>query len=259
MRATRYADLFKKALKLREREFISLVGGGGKTTLMFLMADTLTAQGCRVITATTTKIFEPRPDETPFLSLGEDEGTVLARVDHYGHVTVASHRVPGGKLQGITVRQADALWESGRIDYLINEADGAAQRPLKAPESYEPVIPLSTGVLVALVGADAFDAPLTEDRVFRSHIFSRLTGLPLGAPISYEAIAKVLTHREGITKGVPRSARIVPFVNKIDLDDSLRKGREFGRILFEVADERIDRVVLGQLQSDPPIAEVILR
>jgi probable selenium-dependent hydroxylase accessory protein YqeC len=259
MQATRNADLFKKALGLRERESISLVGGGGKTTLMFLLGKTLAAQGRRVITTTTTKIFEPRTDETPFLSLGEDEGTVLARVEHYGHVTVASHRVPGGKLQGITVRQVDALWESGGIDYLINEADGAAQRPLKAPESYEPVIPLRTSVLVALVGADAFGATLAEDKVFRSHIFSRLTGLPLGAPITYETIATVLTHNEGITKGVPKSARIIPFVNKVELDDGLRKGQEFARIFLNSADERIDRVVLGQLRSDPPIAEVIFR
>jgi probable selenium-dependent hydroxylase accessory protein YqeC len=258
-RDTRHLRSLREALGLRDREVVSLVGGGGKTTLMFLLGKTLSAQGHRVITTTTTKIFEPRHGETPFLSLGEDEGTVLLRVEHYGHVTVASHRVPGGKVQGITVRQADALWDSGRIDYLVNEADGAAQRPLKAPESYEPVIPDCTSVVVALVGADAFNARLDENTVFRSRAFSRLTGLPLGAHLTYETIALIFTHEAGLAKGAPRSARIVPFVNKTDLDQALQRGREFGKVLLDAADVRIDRVVLGHLRADPPIADVIFR
>lgn len=252
-------SMLRQALGLKGREAISLVGGGGKTSLMFLLAKELRACGYRVITTTTTKIFEPDPDETPFLSLGETQEAILAKVDLYGHITVASQRVAHGKVQGLSPEQVDAIWESGRLDYLINEADGAARRPLKAPESYEPVIPTCTGVVVGLLGADAFDALLTEATVFRSHIFSRLTGLPLGARITHEAISTAFTHRDGITKGAPRSARIVLFVNKVDLDEGLRKSREFARVILDCPDPRIERVVLGHLQSDPPVVEVILR
>jgi len=257
MRDDQYQNLLKRALGLKEREVISLVGGGGKTTLMFLLAKTLAACGNRVITTTTTKIFEPGPDETPFLSLGETREAILANVVLYGHVTVASQRVPNGKLQGITAEEVDALWEPGRIDYLINEADGAAHRPLKAPETYEPIIPACTGVVVAFLGADGFDALLSEEKVFRSNIFSRLTGLPLGARITDEAISMVFTHKDGIIKGAPGSVRVVPFVNKVDLDGALRRGREFARVLLNAADPRMDRVVLGQVRYDPPVVEVI--
>lgn len=259
MRDDPYGNLLKKALGLKERDAISLVGAGGKTSLMFLLAKALRACGYRVITTTTTKIFEPGPDETPFLSLGETQGAILTNMDLYGHVTVASQRVAQGKVQGITSNQVNALWKSDRIDYLIIEADGAAQRPLKAPASYEPVIPACTGVVVGLLGAEAFGALLNEETVFRSDIFSRITGLPLGAEISYEAISVVFTHRDGIIKGAPRSARIVAFVNKVDLDQGLRKGRKFARVILDSPDPRIDRVVLGHLQSDPPVVEVIFR
>ena len=251
------AEGLTAALGLSQREVLSLVGGGGKTSLMFLLAETLRTGGHRVITTTTTKIFEPGANQTPCLCLGEPQEAVLGHVDTWGHVTVASHRVSHGKLQGITPQAVDDLWKSGRVDYIINEADGAAQRPLKAPEFYEPVIPASTRVVVALVGADAFAGRLDEDTVFRSRIFSRLTGLPLGARLTYEAIALVFVHGAGLAKGAPRSARIVPFVNKTDLDRGLERGREFAKALLTVADPRIDRVVLGHLTGDPPIADVV--
>lgn len=257
MKNTQGAQRLTAALGLNQRDVLSLVGGGGKTSLMFLLAETLRAGGHRVITTTTTKIFEPKADQTPCLCLGEPQEVVLGRVDRWRHVTVASHRVSHGKLQGITAQAVDALWKSGRVDYIINEADGAAQRPLKAPESYEPVIPACTSVVVALVGAEAFAGRLDEDTVFRSRIFSRLTGLPLDAPLTYEAIALIFVHEAGLAKGAPGSARIVPFVNKTDLDHGLERGREFAKVLLNVADPRIDRVVLGCLQADPPIADVV--
>jgi len=259
MKAEEHANLMKQALGLKEREAISLVGAGGKTSLMFLLAREIKASGHRVITTTTTKIFEPEPGDTPFLSVGETQDAMLANVDLYGHVTVVSQRLPQRKLQGISTEQVDALWESGRIDYLIVEADGAARKSLKAPESYEPVIPACTGVVVGLLGADAFDALLSEAMVFRSRLFSRLTGLPLGAKITYQAISVAFTHRDGILKGAPRSARVVLFVNKVDLDAGVRKGREFARVILDSADLRVERVVLGHLRSDTPVVEVILR
>ncbi len=259
MKDSRYGNLLKQSLGLGERENISLVGAGGKTTLMYLLAKTLSASGYRIITTTTTKLLEPGPDETPCLCLGEAHDSVLQKVELHGHVTVASRRLADGKLQGIHPRQVDGLWESGKMDYLIVEADGAARRPLKAPASYEPVIPVSTGLVVALVGVDGFEALLSEDKVFRSDIFSRLTGLAQGEKITYKAISITLTHRNGLTKGTPPAARIVPFVNKVDLDPGLRRSKEFAKVILDAEDPRIDRVVLGQVQSDPPIVEVIYR
>ncbi len=261
MRGDPCEKMLKEALGFKERELISLVGAGGKTSLMFLLARTLQTRGRRVVTTTTTKILAPGPEETPFLSLGETEEAILTHVSLHGHVTVVSQRVAQKKFQGISPKQVDALWRSDRIDYLIVEADGAAGRPLKAPESYEPVIPACTGIVVALLGAEAIGAVLSEEKVFRSCIFSRLTGLPIGAKITPEAISQVFTHRDGILRGAPGAARIVFFVNKVDLDEGLRKGRELASVILDSpsSDPRIDRVVLGQLRSDPPIVEVIVR
>ena len=54
-----------ESLDLRAREVISLVGAGGKTTLMFRLAKELVLTGEKVVTTTTTKILEPSSEETP--------------------------------------------------------------------------------------------------------------------------------------------------------------------------------------------------
>ena len=46
-----------RALRIRPTEVVVLVGGGGKTTLMFRLADELVASGSRVVTTMTTRIF----------------------------------------------------------------------------------------------------------------------------------------------------------------------------------------------------------
>lgn len=46
-----------EAFGIRDKEVVAFVGGGGKTTTMFRLADELVAQGKRVVTTTTTRIF----------------------------------------------------------------------------------------------------------------------------------------------------------------------------------------------------------
>src|SRR4030042_6313460 len=62
-----------ESLDLRAKEVISLVGAGGKTTLMFRLAKELLLAGKRVVTTTTTKILEPSSEETRCLYVHSDE------------------------------------------------------------------------------------------------------------------------------------------------------------------------------------------
>ena len=66
------------ALRIHPKEVVVLVGGGGKTTLMFRLADELAASGRRVVTTMTTRIFVGQMDRAPARLVTEDEATLLA-------------------------------------------------------------------------------------------------------------------------------------------------------------------------------------
>jgi len=250
-----------EALDIKPGEVISLVGGGGKTTLMFALARELASSDGCVITTTTTKILEPLPSQTPLLLLEVDEEEMirllLQNIDKYRHITLASERLASGKLNGISPDLVVKLAKVNRVSYIIVEADGSAQKSLKAPNATEPVIPYNTSLVIPIVGIDAVGCRLTEENVFRPEIVSKLIGVPLDEVISAESIAFLITHHQGIIKGSPDQARIVPFINKVDLDNGLSKARDLASKTLAVRHPRIKQVILGQAQLPEPLVEVI--
>jgi len=252
-----------EALDIKPGEVISLVGGGGKTTLMFALARELATSGSCVITTTTTKIFEPLPSQTTLLLLEVDKEEMirllLQNIDKYRHITLASERLASGKLNGISPELVGKLVDIKQVSCIIVEADGAARKSLKAPNPTEPVIPDNTSLVIPVVGIDALGCRLTEEDVFRPEIISNLLGIPLGTVISAESIAFLITHHQGIIKGSPGQARIIPFINKMDLDKGLSKGRDLAGKILAMRHPQIRRVVLGQAQLPEPVIEVIVR
>jgi probable selenium-dependent hydroxylase accessory protein YqeC len=256
-------DFLGEALELDLHRIISLVGAGGKTSLMFAMAGELVARGNRVITSTTTKIFKPSRKETPYVLMRKGTGDILNAIPdvihRHGHITVTESELPGRKLGGVHPEIIDGLGALDEIDHIIVEADGAARLPLKAPDEKEPVIPSKTTLVVVVVGIDSLGVELSEDHVFRPHIVSELTGLKPGAKVGVEAIAQLIVHPRGMAKGAPPHATIIPFLNKVDLPDGLDKGKMLAGRILEKGHPRITRVALGQAIHERPVVVVISR
>jgi probable selenium-dependent hydroxylase accessory protein YqeC len=251
----------KKAFNIHRGDIVSLVGAGGKTALMLALAKELAAAGESVVTTTTTRIFDWQASET-CLIIETDEEKILdllrQELKKHRHITLASERLLlEGKLKGISPELVARLAELEQIAYIIVEADGAARKPLKAPNATEPVIPQNTSLVIPIAGIDALGSRLTGENVFRPEIVSQLTGLPLGSVISADAITTLMTHTEGIIRGSPAHARIIPLINKMDLEKGLATAENLASKILERRHPQIERVVLGQVQSPEPVVEVI--
>lgn len=239
---------------------MSLVGAGGKTTLMFHLAAELARRGETVLTTTTTRILAPEREESPILILARTPEEVLERakraITRHRHLTAGcGPLLPGRKVRGFAPEIVDALWLSGGFRWILVEADGAAGRPLKAPEAHEPVIPRSSGWVVGLVGLDAVGRPLEEARVFRMARVLELTGQKPGTPITPLSVARLLLHPHGILKGSPEGALRLAFLNKADLDGALELAREIVKWIRRGERPRPNRVIIGQLRPGPHVVE----
>ena len=250
-----------ESLDLRAREVISLVGAGGKTTLMFRLAKELLLAGKKVVTATTTKIMEPSSEETPCLFVQSDEEKLkqlaLQHIDQFRHITLARERIESMKLKGISPDLVSLLWNSPEIDMMIIEADGAAGRPVKAPREWEPVIPSHTTLVIGLLGVDGVGKELNEENLFQAERISQLTGIPMGGKMTCGGMAILMVHPQGIFKGAPHSSRRVAFINKVDVPEGMMWGREIGKEILEKGSPQIERVILGRLKSELPVAGVM--
>jgi len=181
--------LISEALGLKEKALISFVGAGGKSTLFNRLAEELLLKNKRMILTTTTKMFNWQL--APFVKKGRlieghNEGIIQGRIKKYfslkskaARLAVIEEKIEDNgeeKVSGPPPDWLDKWWEDRMADYFLVEADGAAGRPVKAPAPHEPVIPLSTTDLIGVIGIDALGLSLQEENVFRSEIFSRLTG-----------------------------------------------------------------------------------
>ena len=250
-----------EALGLKKRELISLVGAGGKTTLMYRLAKELSLVKKKVVTTTTTKILEPNPEETNFLFIDSDEmrikDFVWRHVHQFGHLTVAREKLGSAKLKGISADLVDDLWTLNEIDFILVEADGSAGRPIKAPRPWEPVIPAETTLVIGILGIDGLGKKLDKENAFYPEGISKITGLSEGEELSSEGLALLITDSEGIFKGAPCSSRVIAFLNKVDILSGVSKAKSISEKIFEEKQLQIERVVLGQLWNEPPVAEVL--
>jgi probable selenium-dependent hydroxylase accessory protein YqeC len=242
-----------EALALGAREHVALVGGGGKTTVMFALAEELRRNGKRVITSTTTKVWHRealQSEKVLLLADGADwRNTRSGDLSGRENLFVGTSILDSGKVEGISPSLADEIYGDSRFHYLVVEADGSAGHPVKAPAEHEPVISGSVTTVVALMGLEAIGACLDRATAFRIEEMMRITGLEPGSILTPIALAKVFLHPAGVFKGTPESARRVVLLNKADLLKEEGKARELADILLADPAKKIERVILGSLKQ----------
>jgi probable selenium-dependent hydroxylase accessory protein YqeC len=247
------ADSLMEALAIGAREHIALVGGGGKTTLMFALAEELKRNGKRVITSTTTKVWhrEALQYEKVLLVGGDADWKNKAReaLSREGTVFVGRSILDSGKVEGISSALADEVYHDSNVHYLLVEADGSAGHPLKAPAEREPVIPSSVTMVVAMMGLEAMSARLDETTAFRVEQVRNVTGLEPGGILTPSALAKVFLRPAGLFKGTPDSAKRVVLLNKADLIRDERNATELANILLTESMKKINRVILASVKN----------
>jgi len=255
-----------EALGLQHMHLISLCGAGGKTTLMFSLAREFVAAGERVLLTTTTKIARDEADGWPSFAATSAEQVLKSAGELLPEsgpgrtgAVIAYSRVGGDghRLVGYAPELVDELAQAGRFDRILVEADGSARKPLKAPAAHEPVIPPATDALIILAGINGLGLPLGEENLFRADIWSRLSGLALGSPISAESLARCVAHPDGLARGCPASAKRVLFLNQANTPERRAEAKRVADFLGTAHGNMVERVVIGCLLPQPEIAEVV--
>ena len=261
-----------EALGIGERELVALVGGGGKTSLLFALAAELTAAGRGVVLTTTTRIAAAEAGRAPTLyhaeDLADERETALRAPTSpgadgeqvYSPAGPASTRlttpclVLGAsgpeKAQGVPLDLPRRLLARPEVDVVVVEADGAKMLPVKAPAPHEPAVPAGTTLFVCLMGIDALERPL-HAAAHRPHLVATLTGRAPTERLRPADAATLLTHPAGGLKGAPAEARVLIFLNKVE---TAGQRDQASRIAEQaLAHPRVERVVLGALQSEKPV------
>ncbi|MDI6706579.1 MAG: selenium cofactor biosynthesis protein YqeC [Bacillota bacterium] len=255
-----------KTLGLSENEMISVVGGGGKTSIVFRLARELHMHGKNVLISTTTKIYLPQGSDLTII-IEENEELVSQRIfeaashlrgNKAARILVLGKKIfPDGKVAGVEPETLGRIFDEKLMNYVIIEADGAKQKPIKAPAEYEPLIPNQTRVVLGVIGIDAACKPLTDKFFHRPQIICEKLGYAYGASIDDDLIAFLVKWEQGLFKNVPSSARKVLIINKIDgKEQQKRAERIAGRVIEDNGEYRPDTIILTSAISENPVVRV---
>lgn len=192
-------------LGLASRELVSIVGAGGKSTILFALGRDLSAAGARVILTTTTKVGADQPGEP--ICWSADPGVVDDAFMPGLPVFVAAGRGPG-KIVGPSPAAIDRLFAGTDAEYVVVEADGAGRMAIKAPADHEPVIPSASTTVIVVASLAAIGHPISEV-AHRPERVARLIGAHSDDLLTLEGAAGVLLHPGGGLKGIPNTARVV--------------------------------------------------
>ena len=209
-----------QALRVHSSPCVAFIGSGGKTTAMFQLASTLSKyEGTSPVIVTATS-------HLGMWQLGLADQHIIANTPD--PIEKLKHGLKGvilitGEIDGDRTKPINdnvMKWLHQFCGYhsipLLIEADGSRGKPLKAWAEHEPPVPAFVEFVVQVVGLTGLGERLSDEKVHRVEIFSKLSELRRGESITQDALVRVLKHSESALRNIPTSARKVLLLNQAD-------------------------------------------
>lgn len=225
-------------LNIRKDSVTSIVGSGGKTTLMFRLAEELRDKG-KVLVTTTTKIYVPEKSQYDYLVVGEEPLDKGLGVYVYGREINSEN-----KLTAIVEETLCSFKNS--FDYVVIEADGSKGKPLKGWRKDEPVVSGFTSITIGIIDGQSFGMHINEDNI---HSLDKFLGNHEGK-VMEEDLIKVIFNPEGLFNN--SKGRRMLFINKVDNEEiHIRLSGLLSEIINKNIHEKLlDKILIGSLNND---------
>lgn len=212
-----------------KKHTICLVGGGGKTTVMYELAAAWAACGRRVLVLTSTHILCPADG-----SFAADVPAVQNLWQQGRYAVIGTPELSTGKLTAPPQDLYEALQLQAGV--ILCEADGSRHHPCKAPAAHEPVLLPDSDIVLAVVGMDALGNSL-QQACQRPQPAAAFLGCSLDSVIDEQMLAALLLSDQGSRKNVgTRTYYIV--LNKCDLIKAAQQEEMLRLLVGEGIDER---------------------
>ncbi len=176
---------------------ISITGAGGKTTLMFKLAEELRNE-YKVLVATTTKIYLPQKEQYDFIAFDHDNINQLNKSCKKGIYVYGTSVNEENKIIGLTPGFLDSCVKF--FDHVIIESDGAKRKLIKGWNSTEPVIIHSTTHTLGVLNTGALGLKVNNTNVHRLEEFIRLTGASQDEAININHLLRLILSPDGLFK-----------------------------------------------------------
>ena len=191
-----------------KKHTICLVGGGGKTTVMYELAAMWAACGRKVLVLTSTHILRPVDG-----SFAADVPAVQDLWQQGRYAVIGTPEAATGKLTAPPQFLYEAI--QPQADVILCEADGSRHHPCKVPAAHEPVLLPDCDIVLAVAGMDALGHSLAQ-ACQRPQPAAELLGCGAEKILDAQMLTVLLLSEQGARKNVGTRAYYI-VLNKCDL------------------------------------------
>ena len=186
--------------KLNNQGITSIVGAGGKTTVLRKLVEYGLFAAKPMVATTTTHMLDTQVNQwKPYY------GHSFSDAESHCYRAIAAGRcgawfadVTDKKVDSVSPQDVDAMHRLHPNWHILVEADGAKTKWIKAPKSTEPVVPSQTATTIGVVNLQALGVPMEEERVHNMDLVMKLLEREQGNVLTPDLLAKLILHEHGV-------------------------------------------------------------
>lgn len=210
---------------INKGDVVSIVGSGGKTTLMLKLAHEL-KERYKVLVTTSTKIYMPIGDYEIYTKI--DGFKKSLNKDKKNIVVIAKDLdEENNKLIGIDNDDLNILKKL--FDIILIEADGSRGLPLKGWKEHEPVILDATNKTIGVIPSNLICKSINPSLVYNFDEFNIL--IKNSNYLNFESVKEICTNKNGIFKSSKGYQYL--FLNKADTEEDIKNSKKLFAYLKE--------------------------
>ncbi|BAK93951.1 putative uncharacterized protein [Tetragenococcus halophilus subsp. halophilus] len=228
--------------ELKDYEVLSIIGSGGKTSLLIFLAKKYCHE--KVLLSTTTKMGYPKASIyhrlviDPFENLTAEIGITMA-----GKVIAKHEKKKISMPESAAFRQSFPLF-----DKVFLEADGAKQRPLKAWADFEPVIVSETTTTIGIIPLCVLGQRTDETIIHRLPYYLKLVSVKKNSPITVQHLAQLIEHPEGLFAKA-RGEKIL-YINHVEVTRDLELAKQIVQKMNPMFKRQLKKIIAGNTFSN---------
>ena len=183
---------------LKQSQILACTGAGGKTSLIQSLGECAMQRKLPLLITTTTKMFYHQVEHyNSIFTNSFAEASQQINIPSKKPIALFMKK-QDDKLVGIPPEWIDSFAKDYLNPTILIEADGAAERLIKAPASHEPVIPYCTTVTVGVLNLHSIGCPLVASVAHRLSLLLGLLNKQEGQEIQCLDLVILATHPQGI-------------------------------------------------------------
>jgi probable selenium-dependent hydroxylase accessory protein YqeC len=199
--------MLKQLIGIKKNDIITVVGAGGKTSLITYLTKEVSSD-YKVLLTTTTKIYLPKSSDYNNIILTKKSNTLI---NNKGITLYGKYINKDKKVVGLSFNELDNILDDFDISFI--EGDGSKRKKLKGWREDEPLVHPKTTKNIGVLDISSYDMNINNENIHRLDKFLNICGNYNGK-INLENLKNIVMHPNGLFKN--SVGEKILFINKVD-------------------------------------------